>query len=156
MVIRPLFDTRQTGDVLSDLASRLGASSVSSVQDLLRARWGSDFDNALARGGRFRSVATEPVELRASVSGLSFDAAQIEGKGDLVLLVYPTANFGDGRSARIAMLQELPNPVTKTVWGSYAELHPETAEALGVELGDVVRVSTEAGEDLISKSNVRS
>ena len=144
--IRPLFDTRQTGDVLSDLGSRLAGSSVSSVQELLRVQWGADFDSALARGGRFGSVATVPVELRASVSGLSFDAAQIEGKGDLVLLVYPTANFGDGRSARIAMLQELPNPVTKTVWGSYAEMHPETAEALGVGLGDVVRVSTEAGE----------
>jgi molybdopterin-containing oxidoreductase family iron-sulfur binding subunit len=116
------------------------------VQEILRTNWGASFDDALARGGSFGSAPKVTVELRSSVSGLSFDAAQIEGKGDLTLLVYPTSNFGDGRSARIAMLNEMPNPVTKTVWGSYAELHPETAEALGVELGDVVRVTTEAGE----------
>ncbi|MBW2413095.1 MAG: 4Fe-4S dicluster domain-containing protein [Deltaproteobacteria bacterium] len=144
--IRPLFDTRQTGDVLLDLGTRLGAGPEGSVQQKLRDHWGESFDTALGAGGSFSRVADSPVSFSGNAGGLSFDAAPIEGKGDLTLLVYPSASFGDGRSARIAMLQEIPNPVTKTVWASYAELHPDTAASLGVGLGDVVRVTTDTGE----------
>ena len=31
------------------------------------------------------------------------------------------------------------------MWGSWAEIHPETAAKLGVELGDAIKVETEAG-----------
>ena len=60
-------------------------------------------------------------------------------------MVYPSLHFYDGRSQRIPALNEIPDPVTKTMWASYAELHEDTAAELGVELGDVVEVSTEVG-----------
>jgi molybdopterin-containing oxidoreductase family iron-sulfur binding subunit len=43
-------------------------------------------------------------------------------------------------------MQELPDAVTKAVWGSWVELNPATAEPLGIRTGDLVEVSTEAGK----------
>src|SRR4030095_6324451 len=42
-------------------------------------------------------------------------------------------------------LEELPDPTSKAVWGTWAEIHPETAAKLGVHNGDPVKVETEAG-----------
>jgi molybdopterin-containing oxidoreductase family iron-sulfur binding subunit len=42
-------------------------------------------------------------------------------------------------------MQEFPDAVTKAVWNAWVEMHPETAEPLGVETGDLVQVRTEAG-----------
>jgi molybdopterin-containing oxidoreductase family iron-sulfur binding subunit len=53
--------------------------------------------------------------------------------------------LGDGRGANKPWLQELPDPVTKTMWQTVAELHPTTAARLGVDNGDLVKVATSAG-----------
>ena len=145
--VRPLMDTRATGDVLLDAARQIGVSAglpEGSFQDAIEAGWGAGFDDALARGGQLRTAGARGVSL-GSGAGLKFSSAKLGGSGELSLVVYPSVNFYDGRSARFGAFQEIPNPVTKLVWGSYAELHPETAARLGVGLGDLVRVSTEAG-----------
>ncbi|MCE2392013.1 MAG: 4Fe-4S dicluster domain-containing protein [Proteobacteria bacterium] len=82
-----------------------------------------------------------------ALSALALEPAELSGAepADLALLVYPSLHFYDGRGARLAVLNEIPDPVLKTMWGSFAELGIETAERLGVRLGDVVRVQTEAG-----------
>jgi anaerobic selenocysteine-containing dehydrogenase/Fe-S-cluster-containing dehydrogenase component len=67
-------------------------------------------------------------------------------KGDYYLLTYPSPVLGDGRGANKPWLQELPDPVTKVLWSSWVELHPETATRLGIERGDIVEVSTANGK----------
>jgi molybdopterin-containing oxidoreductase family iron-sulfur binding subunit len=145
--VNPLFDTRQTGDVLLDLTRSLGLEApAANFRAALQANWSQGFDDALGTGGSFSSVAVQSVSLSGDLKGLDLDPAPIGGKGDYTLLVYPSASLGDGRSAHNALLQEMPNPVTKLVWGSAAEFHPDTADDLEISQGDVVRVSTEAGE----------
>ncbi len=148
--IRPLNDTRALGDVLLDAGRALGrAGSLpgGDFRDAIRTRWGlPDFDQRLANGGRFRAAPARGVALAAGVGNLSFEPAALSGESDgLALVVYPSLHFYDGRSQRLAVLNEIPDPVTTTMWGSYAEIHEDTARELGVELGDVVEVSTEAG-----------
>ncbi len=65
--------------------------------------------------------------------------------GDYFLVTYPSPTLGDGRGANKPWLQELPDPVTKVLWSSWVELHPETAAKLHVERGDVLEVTTSAG-----------
>jgi molybdopterin-containing oxidoreductase family iron-sulfur binding subunit len=148
--IRPLRDTRATGDVLLEAARALGVGQSlpsGSFKDAIAARWADlGFDNALANGGVFNPAPPRSVSLVAGADTATFENAKLSGEGDLVLLVYPSLSLYDGRSARFATLQEVPNPVTKLVWGSYAELHPDTAARLGVELGDMLRVTSEAGQ----------
>jgi molybdopterin-containing oxidoreductase family iron-sulfur binding subunit len=145
--IRPIFDTRALGDVLLEVGRALGgdgAFAAPSFRAYLAERWRDvGLEAALARGGDFRLAADSSVSLRADLAPFRFAEPEIAGEGELTLLAYPSLHFYDGRSARLAMLQELPDPVTKTAWGSYAELHPETAARLGVSTGDLVRVSTE-------------
>jgi molybdopterin-containing oxidoreductase family iron-sulfur binding subunit len=147
--VQPLMDTRAVGDVLLDAGRALGhgeALPQGSFRDVVAASWSSTgFDQALATGGSFRRASARTIGIADTAGSLSFESARLAGEGDLALVVYPSLSFYDGRSARIAMLQEVSNPVTKLVWGSYAEIHPDTAASLGVEAGDVVRVSTDAG-----------
>jgi molybdopterin-containing oxidoreductase family iron-sulfur binding subunit len=146
--VRPLFDTRATGDVLIEAARRLGAGDgmPSSLLAALQAAY-ADWPAAVQRGGVLDGAASggPPASGGTALAGMRFDTAEISGEGTLDLLVYPSLHFYDGRSARSPVLQEIPNPVTKMTWGSYAELHPETARELGIREFDVVRVSTDVG-----------
>jgi molybdopterin-containing oxidoreductase family iron-sulfur binding subunit len=147
--VRPLFDTMQTGDVLLEAGRQLGwQGGAASFYDRLVERWGgrTPFEAALARGGQGEPGPARTAGLAASVGRLRFEPAQLGGDGELALLAYPSLHFYDGRSARFGALQQIPDPVTKTTWGSYAELHPNTAAKLDVEHGDIVRIRTEAGE----------
>jgi molybdopterin-containing oxidoreductase family iron-sulfur binding subunit len=146
--IRPIYDTRELGDVLLEVGGALGVEAPApSFKELLAAQWGgrAGLEGAAAAGGEFLPAPAQPVVLSPDLGGLQFEPAQLGGQGALVLVAYPSLSFYDGRSARLNVLQELPNPVTKVVWQSVAELHTETAAELGIALGDVVRVTTESG-----------
>ncbi|MBI4423172.1 MAG: 4Fe-4S dicluster domain-containing protein [Elusimicrobia bacterium] len=56
----------------------------------------------------------------------------------------PDLRLWDGRYARNAWLQELPDPVTKLTWDNAAWLSPADAERLGLANGDLVALSLEA------------
>src|SRR5690606_31159595 len=58
---------------------------------------------------------------------------------------FPHSFFGDGRGAALPWMQEIPDPVTKLSWNAWVELSFAKAEELGVTLGDVVTVATDAG-----------
>jgi anaerobic selenocysteine-containing dehydrogenase/Fe-S-cluster-containing dehydrogenase component len=66
-------------------------------------------------------------------------------QGDFTLITYPSPVLGDGRGANKPWLQELPDPVSKIVWGSWVEVHPETAARLGIDRGDILEVKTAMG-----------
>jgi anaerobic selenocysteine-containing dehydrogenase len=59
-----------------------------------------------------------------------------------VLLAYEHAALGTGKEANIPLLQELPDPMTSAMWGSWIEMNPKTAASLGLGDGDLVEVQT--------------
>jgi hypothetical protein len=63
----------------------------------------------------------------------------------LTLLCYEHAALGMGEFANLPSLQELPDPMTSVIWGSWVEINPQTAASLGVNDGDVVEIATEHG-----------
>jgi molybdopterin-containing oxidoreductase family iron-sulfur binding subunit len=147
--VRPLMNTRAIGDVLVEAATKLGKGEelgAAGFRERVSARWGAGFEKALADGGSFEAAPSRDVVLNERIlPKLEFEPAQLGGDGDLTLLAYPSLHFYDGRSARIAMLQEVPDPVLKTTWGSFAEMNPDTAAERSLVRGDVIRVTTEAG-----------
>lgn len=62
------------------------------------------------------------------------------GAGRMMLWPYPHTHFYDGRGANRRWLQEMPEPVTDCVWGTWAEINPVTAGRLGVSQDDVVEI----------------
>jgi molybdopterin-containing oxidoreductase family iron-sulfur binding subunit len=163
--INPIFDTKHTGDVLLSLASRVGGAVAGRFQwpdyeTYLQDAWrsvrdefapGQDFDEfwraAVSRGGAWRDVGTQTVTLNPAVSGVVFDEPALDGDETtpFAFLAYASPNLYDGRGANRPWLQELPDPVTKVVWNSWIEIHPDTARQLGVETGDVLEVSSPHG-----------
>jgi anaerobic selenocysteine-containing dehydrogenase len=62
----------------------------------------------------------------------------------LTLVIYETT-LGDGRMASLPSLQELPDPMTSVLWGSWLEINPATAKSLDVSDGDLVEVANDRG-----------
>jgi molybdopterin-containing oxidoreductase family iron-sulfur binding subunit len=151
--LRPIYDTRSLVDTLLDVARAMGPDVAAklptdSFRALVEQAWvGADFQAALAKGGVF---APQPgVEVALVASAVDFELAEpaLEGEGDFTLLTSPGALLYDGRGANLAWLQEVPDPVTKVTWVSFAELSPRAAEKLGgLQFGDVIEVETKAGK----------
>jgi anaerobic selenocysteine-containing dehydrogenase len=66
-----------------------------------------------------------------------------DNENPLTLMVYEHPALGDGEFANLPALQELPDPMTNVIWGSWIEINPKTAAALGIADGDLVEVITE-------------
>jgi anaerobic selenocysteine-containing dehydrogenase len=62
------------------------------------------------------------------------------------LHLYISDLLSDGRGASQPWLQGSPDPMTTISWQTWVELNPETAEELGVEDGDMVRITSPYGE----------
>jgi anaerobic selenocysteine-containing dehydrogenase/Fe-S-cluster-containing dehydrogenase component len=159
-VMQPVFDTRQTGDVLLAIAAQLGGSvagtfTAATYKDYLQARWRRmqrdrrPFDRfwneALRRGGMWGEPETRSVRLApGAVAGAGETWTRPEGE-QLTLIAYPSPALFDGRGANRPWLQELPDPVTKLTWGSWVEINPTTAERLGIADGEMIEVSSQYG-----------
>jgi anaerobic selenocysteine-containing dehydrogenase len=61
------------------------------------------------------------------------------------LVPSPRMGLYDGRHANLPWLQESPDQIAKVVWDSWAEMHPSTADKLGIAHGDVIKVESEHG-----------
>ncbi len=82
-------------------------------------------------------VPAQPVAARpfaGDVAGMPF-----------MLHIYPSAAFADGRSAHLPWLQEMPDPMTTVMWGSWVEINPETAHKMEIHEGDVLTIRSAHG-----------
>lgn len=161
-VMNPVFNTKQTGDVLISAASQIEASKESfnekSYLEYLKKSWrnvaryvspGAAFDSfwkeTLENGGVTFELPQQQVELSTSILNVSFDEPEIGGDGDTYFITYPSYRFYDGSGANKPWLQELPDALSTTVWDSYVEIHPDTAASMGVENGTYIEIETHVG-----------
>ena len=54
--------------------------------------------------------------------------------------------MSDGSGANKPWLQETPDPTTTVMWNTWIEIHPDTADKLGLKDDDVVRITSAYGE----------
>jgi len=171
-VMKPVFNTRAVGEIVLGISAALGQAPTAGgvpVTDwlgYLRAAWAGRAGTpdawraALKRGGVFpetgqgtqaagqasaAAVAAAPAQAR-TIPPVSYQPPRYEGPADgLHLVVYPSMRFFDGRTGNRPWLLELPDPVTKVSWESWAEVHPETARRLELEQGDEVEIESPHG-----------
>lgn len=163
-VMTPVFDSKQTGDVLLGVARRTGATlptAAPTFYDYLRERWTNElypetgggapveewWTGALETGfvltPAAMAVAAAPPQLdAAALDQIDFAIPEYAGDGDHYLVVYPSYKYYDGRFANRPWLQELPDPINKYSWTSCLEINPRVADELGLDDGHIVEVST--------------
>ena len=64
----------------------------------------------------------------------------------VALITYPSLHFFDGRGANRPWLQEIPEPLLKTTWGTGVEMTPDTANTVGAVEGRLVTVTSDHGQ----------
>lgn len=155
-VVKPLHDTRPFAELLIALARALGgdlnaALPESSLLEGLRQRHAPDdpirWNALLASGGIFAEDAADSEPVKPLRHSWVAPGTELPDPGDdtLLLQIYPSATFYDGRNAALPWLQQLPDPMTTVVWGSWLEINPQTAARLGIEHGDLVEVRSSVG-----------
>ena len=166
-VVTPVFDSRATADILLEIARGIPAEAaalpwqdeVEFLHEVLGrlptpAYGGSGSDVVLARfqqhGGWWVQPAagTAPAAVSA-ILPLSTQASEFHGDEQeypFYLHLYSSVLLSDGRGASLPMLQGVPDPMTTMAWQSWAELNPQTAQTLGLDDGDVVRITSVYGQ----------
>jgi molybdopterin-containing oxidoreductase family iron-sulfur binding subunit len=103
------------------------------------------FGRALTTGLASGTVATSDAPRRAVPAPAATPGIE-QSQGDFYFMTYQSPTLGAGRGANKPWLQELPDPVTKICWQSVFEIHPLTAQRLGVGNGDHLTVRTSSGQ----------
>jgi len=168
-VVRPLYDSRSAGDIVLQLTERMGGGlPTQNAEAFIKQQWHDIFDSrygdsqgdfetfwrATLQAGVYGEEASASEntlgQMSASMltdagaSTANFDGNASEYPYHLHPFLSPT--LADGRWAHLPWLQELPDPTTSVVYGSWVEVNPVTAEAAGLHTGDLVRLSSSAGE----------
>lgn len=170
-VVRPLYDTRATADVLLELAARLEGKAAEALpwtdeaaylEETASELHGSSLGVYDARtppgfwtlwrqyGGWWseKEILREPEPTELVQSPLPMSEPQFEGDPGtypFILYPYPSIALSDGRGANLPWLQEAPDPMTTVQWGMWVELNPEMARSLGVSDNDIVQVESPHG-----------
>ncbi len=165
-VVSPLYDTRETGEIILGLARRLGLHDAipwSSMEDCLKDGWREIYERAsqetrtesfesfwraiLKAGVWGEKSHREPTFTLAKgvIDNIGVPAPEFSGSPidyPFVLLPYVSNTLRDGRAANLPWMQELPDPMTSVVYGSWVEMNPTTAKELGLTEGDLVDIES--------------
>ncbi len=155
-IIEPIFDTNQIEDII--------ISWIENRSEILReySKWIRDYvkdnyfgsQNSLSGFESFwrqslhdgfidYSNGKEEVKLKFDTSILINHRFEISSNKNLSLALYPDNFIDSGRCAWNGWLHELPHPVSKITWDNYAAVSQKTAELLGVESEDVIKIEYE-------------
>ena len=150
----PVYDTRQTADVLIAVARqtpKIAASfAAPNYRQWLISRYPGGvaaFTAAVQKGiGSGTAAVTSARRAPRPAPPAAAPAPQSSsGPDELQLVVYHSPALADGSGANKPWLQELPDPVTKVCWQSCVEIHPSTAKRLEIDAGDIVTLQTASG-----------
>jgi anaerobic selenocysteine-containing dehydrogenase len=169
-IVKPLYESRDYADVLLDLARRLGGPAAKAFPDAnfqvyLKRRLGE----GKVQHGSFAAPDPEEFWKKLGETGVWVDDAALKTErvtADLTLLTEPdrpqpsgsggeypyflqpfySIPLGDGRAAHTPWMQELPDPMTSVVWGSWVEINPKTAAGLGIEESELVWLESRHGK----------
>ena len=138
--ISPLFDTRQAEHSLLEWAdsANLNRQDEQPYYQYLKSHWASDLfakQNKYSTPAAFWDMSLHDgvFELPAPNLAVSFDAGvslnaaavSQPGSAPVEIAFYETVNIGNGQYAHNPWLQEMPDPMHRTVWGNYLSIPVE-------------------------------
>ena len=138
--IAPLFNTRQAELSLLEWADspNLNRQDDQPYYQYLKSHWASDlfakqtqygtptaFWDMSLHDGVFEAPAVEQSVSFSTAVSLNPDGVTQPASSELEISFYETVNIGGGQYAHNPWLQEMPDPVTRTVWGNYLNIPVE-------------------------------
>lgn len=166
-VVEPLFDHHSTADLLLTVAKGIPAAAqalpwsdeVAYMKEFVSALPAGVFDStdALVRWSRFQQHGgwwqtqdvnpSQTYELPPKQEAISTSDFHVdENEYPYYLYIYMSDLLSDGRGANQPWLQGSPDANTTISWQSWVDLNPGTAQQLGLEQGDIVRITSPFGE----------
>ncbi len=146
--VEPVYGTASVGDVLLKLARRhQGSSSAPTYEEFLIGRLKEEYgagvvEEMLAKGYVRRMVDDRQVALDGqAVQSHLKTVVFSEPSVDPVLVVAPSIRGYDGRGREIALLEEIPDPLTTVTYGGWVSVSTATAGDMRLRDGDEVAVS---------------
>jgi anaerobic selenocysteine-containing dehydrogenase len=158
-VMKPLYQTRSTPEVLIEVAAKLKtpiAMPWKTYDEAIKAGFdkisATAWDDVAKHGGHWAAAGTQPVPRAPSpqppAPSPQFVPPQFDGDVaayPYFFQPYPSQAFNDGSTAHLPWLQEMPDPMTSAMWSSWVEINPQVAAKLGIRKGDVVEITSSQG-----------
>jgi anaerobic selenocysteine-containing dehydrogenase len=156
-VMKPLYDTRSTPDVLLEIGRSL-SRPIAGLPDTFEqylatdrsADRSSDRSNKRSneRSNDLKNVRTNDRQNDLQNNRLSWSDPVFDGDASqypFFFLPYASQALYDGSLAHLPWLQELPDPMTSGMWCSWVEINAKKAEELGIQQGDVIEIASTQG-----------
>jgi anaerobic selenocysteine-containing dehydrogenase len=155
-VMKPLYQTRATADVLIEVAGKLKspvalpwktAEEVANSKPAAANPQSANPRSANPQSANPRSANPQSA-IRIPQSAMRYAEPRFEGEAaeyPYHFLPYLSQQFGDGSAAHLPWLQEMPDPLTSAMWSSWVEINPQTAERMHIAQGDLVDVRSPQG-----------
>jgi len=139
-VMRPLYDTRSTPDVLLDVSRRLAAPITPALPNT--------FEEFLNQEGGTSVPPKTPSPRPQAPSPIQWAEPVFDGEASQYpyhFLPYASQALYDGSLAHLPWLQEMPDPMSSAMWCSWVEINEKKAIALGIAQGDLIEVTSTQG-----------
>ncbi|MGE5141391.1 MAG: molybdopterin-containing oxidoreductase family protein [Rudaea sp.] len=165
-VVPPVFDSKATGDILLAVAQKIPAAAsvlkwkdeVAFIKDTITklppgAAGGAGPDvlwsRFLQHGGWWPASPPAPATVQPKLTAApTLTPPTYEGdQAQYPYFLHPFVSdlLSDGRGAAIPFLQGIPDPLTTVEWQTWVEINPKTADKLGVQDGDIVKITSPNG-----------
>jgi menaquinone reductase, molybdopterin-binding-like subunit len=146
-VMRPLYDTRSTPDVLLEVSRGLAkpiAGLPNTFEEYLNEEAGASAPANPASPKPASAQAASP----KPASPTTWAEPVFDGEASQYpyhFMPYASQTLYDGSLAHLPWLQETPDPMTSAMWCSWVEINEQKAEELGIHQGDIIEVTSTQG-----------
>ncbi|MCP3954315.1 MAG: 4Fe-4S dicluster domain-containing protein [Desulfobacterales bacterium] len=157
----PAFDTMEVGALMLELARLVGLDgfAASNYRNYIKASWknlhqkldtslpfAQFWKQSLQKGGYYENFKPSSAVLNSKVYAVEFAVPKKKTIGLSLLAVNSNLHNANAKGGNRTWLMEIPHPVTQVVWDSWIELHPDTAVKLGIQHGDLVKITSSYGK----------
>jgi anaerobic selenocysteine-containing dehydrogenase len=160
-VMRPLYDTRSTPDVLLEVSRKL-AKQIAGLPNTFEEYLNTEGDpkkGSLPQVSSPKPQAPSPQALNRAPSAaaalgwkpsspIAWAEPVFDGEASQFpyhFMPYASQGLYDGSLAHLPWLQEMPDPMTSGMWCSWVEINEKKARELGIEQGDLIEVTSTQG-----------